>query len=211
MNDYASSRIDFNFLASEISFRDVGFTHAEIKGHYLYPRLALDEAVLVQDNQSVLLEGDFNLETGSVQGEISNTITSKSLLLLLPQMALDFLVKAELQFEQLPKLQLSFGPAPLLGLINNVTGSFSIQGVSYHDLEIDYLQGLVSRSNNRLELTKLGSIPISPLVETLSVSAAIVPTVNMDNNQHSPNENIRLGNFVEGIAILMAVLSQGPD
>jgi acetylornithine deacetylase/succinyl-diaminopimelate desuccinylase-like protein len=47
-------------------------------------------------------------------------------------------------------------------------------------------------------------------VETLGVSAAIVPTVNIDNNQHSPNENIRLGNFVEGIAILMAVLSQGP-
>ncbi len=55
-----------------------------------------------------------------------------------------------------------------------------------------------------------GSIPISPLVETLGVSAAIVPTVNIDNNQHSPNENIRLGNFVEGIAILMAVLSQDP-
>jgi acetylornithine deacetylase/succinyl-diaminopimelate desuccinylase-like protein len=55
-----------------------------------------------------------------------------------------------------------------------------------------------------------GSIPISPLVETLGVSAAIVPTVNIDNNQHSPNENIRLGSFVEGIAILMAVLSQDP-
>ena len=35
-----------------------------------------------------------------------------------------------------------------------------------------------------------------------------VPTVNIDNNQHSPNENLRLGNFLEGIAILMAVLSQ---
>jgi acetylornithine deacetylase/succinyl-diaminopimelate desuccinylase-like protein len=56
-----------------------------------------------------------------------------------------------------------------------------------------------------------GSIPISPLVELLGVPAAIVPTVNIDNNQHSPNENIRLGNFVEGIAILMAVLSQHED
>jgi len=52
-----------------------------------------------------------------------------------------------------------------------------------------------------------GSIPISPLVATLGVPAAIVPTVNIDNNQHSPNENIRLGNFIEGIAMLMAVLS----
>ena len=52
-----------------------------------------------------------------------------------------------------------------------------------------------------------GSIPIAPLVETLGIPAAGVPTVNIDNNQHSPNENIRLGNFLEGIAILMAVLS----
>jgi acetylornithine deacetylase/succinyl-diaminopimelate desuccinylase-like protein len=59
--------------------------------------------------------------------------------------------------------------------------------------------------------TSGGSVPISPFVETLGVPAAKVPTVNIDNNQHSPNENIRLGSFVEGIAILMSVLSQSPD
>ena len=59
--------------------------------------------------------------------------------------------------------------------------------------------------------TSGGSIPIAPLVETLGIPAASVPTVNIDNNQHSPNENIRLGNFVEGIAMLMAVLIQDPD
>ena len=58
--------------------------------------------------------------------------------------------------------------------------------------------------------TSGGSVPISPFVETLGVPAAKVPTVNIDNNQHSPNENIRLGSFVEGIAILMSVLSQTP-
>ncbi|MEJ2128576.1 MAG: M20/M25/M40 family metallo-hydrolase [Woeseiaceae bacterium] len=56
-----------------------------------------------------------------------------------------------------------------------------------------------------------GSIPIAPIVETLGIPAATVPTVNIDNNQHSPNENIRLGNFIEGIAMLMAVLSQNPQ
>ena len=55
-----------------------------------------------------------------------------------------------------------------------------------------------------------GSIPIAPIIEALDVPAAIVPTVNIDNNQHSPNENLRLGNFVEGIAMLMAVLGQAP-
>ena len=53
-----------------------------------------------------------------------------------------------------------------------------------------------------------GSIPIAPIIEALDVPAAIVPTVNIDNNQHSPNENLRLGNFIEGIAMLMAVLGQ---
>ena len=59
--------------------------------------------------------------------------------------------------------------------------------------------------------TSGGSVPISPFVETLGVPAAKVPTVNIDNNQHSPNENLRLGNYIEGIAILMSVLSQTPD
>jgi acetylornithine deacetylase/succinyl-diaminopimelate desuccinylase-like protein len=56
-----------------------------------------------------------------------------------------------------------------------------------------------------------GSIPISPFVDTLGVPAAIVPTVNIDNNQHSPNENLRLGNFLEGIAILASVLGSRLD
>jgi acetylornithine deacetylase/succinyl-diaminopimelate desuccinylase-like protein len=56
-----------------------------------------------------------------------------------------------------------------------------------------------------------GSIPIAPIIEVLGVPAAVVPTVNIDNNQHSPNENLRVGNFVEGIAMLMSVLSQSPE
>jgi acetylornithine deacetylase/succinyl-diaminopimelate desuccinylase-like protein len=55
-----------------------------------------------------------------------------------------------------------------------------------------------------------GSIPIAPIIDALGVPAAIVPTVNIDNNQHSPNENLRLGNFLEGIVMLMAVLSEAP-
>ncbi len=56
--------------------------------------------------------------------------------------------------------------------------------------------------------TSGGSIPISPFVTTLNVPAVTVPTVNPDNNQHSPNENIRLGNFIEGIQVILAILQQ---
>lgn len=56
--------------------------------------------------------------------------------------------------------------------------------------------------------TSGGSIPISPFVTTLGVPAVSVPTVNPDNNQHSPNENIRVGSFVDGIATIVAVLAE---
>ena len=53
-----------------------------------------------------------------------------------------------------------------------------------------------------------GSIPIAPFVNTLGIPAVTVPTVNRDNNQHSPNENLRLGNYRDGIKTMMAILSQ---
>lgn len=56
-----------------------------------------------------------------------------------------------------------------------------------------------------------GSIPISPFVEALGIPAVTVVTVNPDNNQHSPNENIRLGNFKEGIKTMLAILTEPLD
>lgn len=53
-----------------------------------------------------------------------------------------------------------------------------------------------------------GSIPISPFVTTLNIPAVTVPTVNRDNNQHSPNENLRLGNYKEGIKTMIAILNE---
>ena len=46
--------------------------------------------------------------------------------------------------------------------------------------------------------TSGGSIPISPFVTILDVPALTYPSVNKDNNQHSPNENIKIGNFIDG-------------
>lgn len=51
-----------------------------------------------------------------------------------------------------------------------------------------------------------GTVPIIEAVNTLNIPAIIVPMVNMDNNQHNPNENIRLGNMRDGIRICVAML-----
>jgi acetylornithine deacetylase/succinyl-diaminopimelate desuccinylase-like protein len=53
-----------------------------------------------------------------------------------------------------------------------------------------------------------GSIPIAPFVNALNIPAVTVPTVNRDNNQHSPNENLRLGNYREGIMTMISILSE---
>lgn len=56
--------------------------------------------------------------------------------------------------------------------------------------------------------TSGGSIPISPFVTTLGIPAVSVPTVNPDNNQHSPNENLRVADFLQGIRLIATILSQ---
>lgn len=99
-----------------------------------------------------------------------------------------------------------------------VSFSYEFSYAAYRS-DMDAAAGRLARAGMRhlygeepiLIRTSGGSVPISPFVETLGVPAAKVPTVNIDNNQHSPNENLRLGNYIEGIAILMSVLSQTPD
>ncbi len=51
-----------------------------------------------------------------------------------------------------------------------------------------------------------GTVPITPFIKLLGIPAVIVPLVNSDNNQHSPNENLRLGNAADGIRTLQAIL-----
>ena len=51
-----------------------------------------------------------------------------------------------------------------------------------------------------------GSLPIAPLKSELKVDMLILPLVNADNNQHSPNENIRVGHYINGIHYMLAVL-----
>jgi acetylornithine deacetylase/succinyl-diaminopimelate desuccinylase-like protein len=54
--------------------------------------------------------------------------------------------------------------------------------------------------------TSGGSVPISPFVKILGIPAVSVPTVNKDNNQHSPNENIKISNYIRGIEAYLGIL-----
>lgn len=56
-----------------------------------------------------------------------------------------------------------------------------------------------------------GTVPVTPLIEALGIPAVIVPMVNMDNNQHSPNENLRLGNLYDGVKTCLGILGEGAE
>ncbi len=52
-----------------------------------------------------------------------------------------------------------------------------------------------------------GTVPIAPFINALDIPAFLLPLVNPDNNQHSPNENLRLGQVDYGIRALFALLT----
>ncbi len=53
-----------------------------------------------------------------------------------------------------------------------------------------------------------GTVPIAPFINELKIPAFIVPMVNPDNNQHSPNENLKIGQIAYGIKVFYGVLSK---
>ena len=72
-----------------------------------------------------------------------------------------------------------------------------------------WLQSALKRTfgkNPVLLRTMGGSVPIAPFINVLDVPAVVLPLVNPDNNQHSPNENILLRNYFRGAETLYGVL-----
>lgn len=53
-----------------------------------------------------------------------------------------------------------------------------------------------------------GSQPMAPFINILGIPAVSVRIPNPDNSIHAPNENIRMGNYLEGIQTCLGILSQ---
>ena len=54
-----------------------------------------------------------------------------------------------------------------------------------------------------------GTVPIAPFINALDIPAFIVPLVNPDNNQHSPNENLKIGQITYGLKLFYGMLTTG--
>jgi acetylornithine deacetylase/succinyl-diaminopimelate desuccinylase-like protein len=51
-----------------------------------------------------------------------------------------------------------------------------------------------------------GSLPLNDLAQALDMPLISLPLANHDDNQHAPNENLRLGHFVQGIHTMLIAL-----
>ena len=52
-----------------------------------------------------------------------------------------------------------------------------------------------------------GSLPLFHFVEQLGATVITVPTVNADNSQHAPNENLRVRNLWDGIVLMTELIT----
>ena len=52
-----------------------------------------------------------------------------------------------------------------------------------------------------------GTVPISSFINQLNIPAIIVPMVNSDNNQHSPNENFRIDYLTNSIKTFYGIMT----
>lgn len=71
---------------------------------------------------------------------------------------------------------------------------------------VDALTEMFSQPPVQLR-TSGGTVPIAPFIRALGFPALSAPTVNFDNNQHSPNENLRLGHFFQSIVAFAALFT----
>jgi acetylornithine deacetylase/succinyl-diaminopimelate desuccinylase-like protein len=49
-------------------------------------------------------------------------------------------------------------------------------------------------------------VPTDKLVEALGMPFVIIPLVNADNNQHSFDENVRIGHYLDGVKTFLGLL-----
>ena len=76
----------------------------------------------------------------------------------------------------------------------------------YGNFLADVLQNTFEQEVVKIRIAG-GTVPIAPFVNELDIPAFLIPMVNPDNNQHSPNENLKIGQIAYGIRAFYALLS----
>jgi len=72
----------------------------------------------------------------------------------------------------------------------------------------NWVYAVLKQNNDKVVRVRMmgGSLPTQQLVGALQVPFVILPLVNADNNQHSFDENLRIGHYIDGMNTLLALL-----
>jgi acetylornithine deacetylase/succinyl-diaminopimelate desuccinylase-like protein len=74
-----------------------------------------------------------------------------------------------------------------------------------------WIMGALRRTFGRepIRIRMMGAtVPTRALVDPMNAPFVILPLVNPDNAQHAPNENLRIGNYFDGVRTFLGVLTQ---
>jgi acetylornithine deacetylase/succinyl-diaminopimelate desuccinylase-like protein len=97
---------------------------------------------------------------------------------------------------------------PLVARITHSTGTRAVRTSMDTSLSRTIIAA-VARASGRQPIllpTLGGTVPLSRYEDLLGVPVYGVPMVNADNNQHSPDENLRLGHLWDGIVLYASLL-----
>jgi acetylornithine deacetylase/succinyl-diaminopimelate desuccinylase-like protein len=97
---------------------------------------------------------------------------------------------------------------PKIAKVNWDTSGYEAMQTSPDEPITARLIEIVQRVNSGEALiypTLGGSLPLSIMTKGLNMPLAVVPIVNQDNNQHSYDENIRIGHLWSGIELYSAI------
>ncbi|WP_040303555.1 M20/M25/M40 family metallo-hydrolase [Algoriphagus machipongonensis] len=99
-------------------------------------------------------------------------------------------------YPKLASFDFRIGSAPFRSEIDSPFGDWLKEGMNY-----------IFDENFINTRTTGGSQPMAPFINSLGVPAVSVRIPNPDNSIHAPNENIRIGNYLEGIQTCLALMS----
>lgn len=102
-----------------------------------------------------------------------------------------------------------YGLLARLGLVAYPSTSSAARVAMDSPLARWVLTGVKAPRQIEPEKVRMGgsTLPMSGAVDVLKMSYVVVPLVNADNNQHSFDENLRLGNYLEGIRTIGSMLT----
>ena len=152
---YEKSHLNFALFSEDVFIKKIPFSTVEIKGNVTDVAVNLDHFVLFQDQKSMRLSGEYNWKNQRSKVHFFNSIVSTNILTFVPPGIKKQVSDLGFEINELPHLDLHFGPTTFPKLLNDIKGSFSMQNFVYQGLTIENVRANVRRIQQRIEVNNI--------------------------------------------------------